>query len=1267
MKRMDCRTQRASALIIVLAMLVLLLGLVMAFFSSVTSDSGSASAFSSGVEVQKLSDTAVSLAASQIHYATSGRDAGGNEVSWASQPGAIRTFRADGQEGQIFKLYSTAELVTDADTFRSDLATEAVADAINSPAVFADLNAPVLVQDDNGGISINGVSHRAVYPIFDPGLLGEVEGLSLGGSSVPPAPSFNPATSGNPAPMAVRWLYILEDGSMVSPSGSGSSVTVAGANPTTNPIIGRIAFWADDETSKVNVNTAGEFAFWDTPRFNTPQEKEFGKWQPANNEFQRYPGHPATVSLATALAGLVAPVNYASFFAQTPRLSFGGSQMGTVAPSGAMQVKLDRLLATTQEFAFSPNRQDNPLISPQDMARASFLLTTASRSPETTLFDTPRISMWPVHADLASNPSSPYTTAFDRLAAFCSTIGNGQRFHFQRRNSDSATEHTDIPRNEELIEYLQNLTARPIPGYGGSLLGKYDADRDQILAQIFDYVRMTNPADDNLGGAQTSATGYAEAGTRYTYTPGRSGASGYRPGFGQVKPTRLSASARGIGRFEAVTEGILHFICTGSGEVSANPTVTSSALRETDSPMKAFLTTLAATRGTAANQPVLQPNERILQAAFYLEMTTVAQNWDGLRSDYQVQVTGLPGLGVVGATPVNPFPAGSNDTIRNSVAIVGSFWHYRLFGGTSGHRTLLSNRLPSDHANNPTYAGDPTLPPILGTRRPTMASPNDRYPFVSAPFLVDVSATPSLEVGPVSIVVEIRRPDASTPIIQTVNLNFPGFTAPLPSLETEGLAEHTNQFEPIPALAAPHWWGFRTRFAYAAFEPGFGFATNITNNAQRQGCVIRRQFDVVRSMVPRWGDNRLLAALEEVEAGAFILHPGSAPGVRIANSLSEAPGSHYSVNTDAGGYNAGTDLRRLVSGARHDATSRPDIPPDTAVTARAEATGDWDNGLALHPDGSWINKPDEGVFNAAFAEPYFTSNENATGSPATFFSPNRIIPSPGMFGSLPSRVRASVAAGLGSNNARPWETLLFRPQQNHPAATSPPDHLWMDLFWMPAVEPYAVSEPFSTAGKVNLNYQIVPFTSVRRSNAVRAALKGEKIAAVPTSAGATYKTNGANFRSDLNLDETNGTLRQFEEKFAAASGQIFRSATEICDIYLVPQNQNWVNNAAAESFWANHRLTGDNTRERPYTNIYGKITTRSNAYRVQLLRGNPNLPAGQWDESRGKVVAESRGSRLVERYIEPRDSTLLDFATNPGAKVSDAIRIRMRDEQRFAP
>ena len=55
----------------------------------------------------------------------------------------------------------------------------------------------------------------------------------------------------------------------------------------------------------------------------------------------------------------------------------------------------------------------------------------------------------------------------------------------------------------------------------------------------------------------------------------------------------------------------------------------------------------------------------------------------------------------------------------------------------------------------------------------------------------------------------------------------------------------------------------------------------------------------------------------------------------------------------------------------------------------------------------------------------------------------------------------------------------------------------LDLFWMPVVEPYAISEPFSTAGKINMNHQIMPFSYIQRATGLHAALRSVRVAALP--------------------------------------------------------------------------------------------------------------------------------------------------------------------------
>ena len=88
--------------------------------------------------------------------------------------------------------------------------------------------------------------------------------------------------------------------------------------------------------------------------------------------------------------------------------------------------------------------------------------------------------------------------------------------------------------------------------------------------------------------------------------------------------------------------------------------------------------------------------------------------------------------------------------------------------------------------------------------------------------------------------------------------------------------------------------------------------------------------------------------------------------------------------------------------------------------AQPDITGDFDTGVGPAIDGPYANHGDDGEVRGERGAPYF-SNLDATGpAPKTngaMFSPNRVIPSAGVFGSLPSGVADNV----------PWQTLLFRP------------------------------------------------------------------------------------------------------------------------------------------------------------------------------------------------------------------------------------------------
>ncbi len=333
-----------------------------------------------------------------------------------------------------------------------------------------------------------------------------------------------------------------------------------------------------------------------------------------------------------------------------------------------------------------------------------------------------------------------------------------------------------------------------------------------------------------------------------------------------------------------------------------------------------------------------------------------------------------------------------------------------------------------------------------------------------------------------------------------------------------------------------------------------------------------------------------------------------------------------------------------------------------------------------------------------------------TTDPAVF-CPNRQVSSPVMFGSLPRGVNMNnTAATLNSA----WQTLLFCPNPNSPthvalgqvigtsgsagsglggavpSGTACPDFALLDFFHMPVVGPYAIGEPFSTAGKVNMNFQIVPFTYMRRDTALRGVLESTLLTAVPDKWIGLYKGGGTlgsplsttlaatsnwYFRYPIHADQT---LQQFQYRFD--QGDIFRSPSEICSLFLYPAKQPtlptdvsqleptlsgsdtegsvanimnwWYSNPGTER----KSLTGTNSRDQPYAQIYPLLTTKSNSYtvhyRVQTLRqGIPANTAAsdprwaQWSETQGQVRGEYRGSSLIERYVDPDDTTLPDFAT----------------------
>ena len=1418
--------RRGVALLLVLGCLVLLTTLILAFLITGQNNLKSSKLYANGASVKTLADSTVSLVMAQVQQATSN----GTTVAWASQPGMIRTYDNNGKPLTNYRLFSwDAPTVSGTYTASSDatqLSSSATTTWYNSPSMFVDLNQPVAdsvgtlhfpILDGNPSdlTSYQNPAGNQVNTYQINGVTPGIEGFWVNLPNVAGGPAVS--ASNNSIPMPVKWLYVLKDGTVVVPQagapGPGGAITTATITPATpgNPIVGRIAYWTDDETSKVNINTASEGVYWDTPRADsTFDENNLAEDQPAQNEFQRYPGHPATTCLSTVLGALpqfsvshtgssYTASQFMPYFALSPKLNVGsttqtsnlGSNAGTqppvnnvgtknVAGQGALTYKNDRLYNSIDELAFQsdlPNGLGSSLpggsgaadtsnyartstsngvnnllatyssasstVAPLFLEKARFFLTASSRAPDVNLFNQPRIGIWPLTTPTNTANLPSVRTPLDNTIAFCGTIG-GLPYYFQRQNAYSTSVDlplsytagdTGLDRNRQLTTYLQDVTSSPIPGFGqGTFLNKYkNGDRDQVLTEIFDYVRSQNLEDPNVT-------------TQFATTPTWSGGDSYlgstlftsHCGIGQVVPIIDSNGnggngTRGFGRFPTITEATLMFIVLGWNDNSGGKPTTSDPNywqpsgtntippiiptswtahltnwgcpwgyyggNTTATPNVAAVNCTAYLTGPGATTTTpIQPGHVRVQAALILSFFDPSQAFPVNNPLFQVQITGLKNWMWNSTTMNFPDPALSNWPVCSAVGGVDD----ARWGGIIDYRLMAQSQGPNNAKGSAQY-----------------------YPFCSS--TIDIPYTsPNLPPpiafttgGPITIKMLIPNGTsytAGTQVAQQITLNFPNgnFPCPLYAGPVCDLADGSSTPDQNNTYDMARW-DQRFTQGTAPYSP--------------QSFLMVNNKDVVRSV--RFNtDARLIAGLQTVDA--------SSSGVNASYFTSylgsEAQYLLHSMWLEEGWPFYQATLGQLVNGLTYS-TANPTTSPwggnsgnmGTFMASGYCSTqgaflgnnnnelGDWDNGIGVAPDGPYINKADEGDFmywdptGAGKATiPYYTdwyTQSAVANAGTTFFSPNRMMPSAVMFGSLPTGVKSGI----------PWQTLLFNPNPAagniHPGfgagsgtqgpndvppyASLPPDHLMLDLFTMPVVEPYPISEPLSTAGRINMNYQIVPFTYIERATGVRAVLKSERIVAIPdtdVNVNAAYKNgNGTsnnfsthNYRLPINLD---ATLQYFDNYFST-NNDIFRSASQICNISLVPTQDVDGTAISASSFnpttfWSTHRLTGDNSREKPYADIYPRLTTKSNTftvhYYVQTLQKIGGSTQTLWNEATDKVTGEYRGSSTFERYIDPNDSrfttTANDFASNPptsannyqGLALDQFYKFRVINARQFAP
>lgn len=1271
--------RRAFALVTVLIVLALLTGLILGFFMLASSESKSAGVFRSGGDGQELARAAADVVIAQIRAATTEEGS-----AWASQPGAIRTYSAGSKPGEpahrVYKLYSSGTLTVSGTGFNAALEVPP-ANWASQPGLFVNLNRPA-----NGH-----------YPIADPAALEKVEGFEVTDNA------FKTDLA-----MPVRWLYVLQDGSMVAPeSQSGSTVSFpAGKGPTkANPVVGRVAFWADDESAKVNVNTAGgdvwespasDYAgsYWSPPYAHSEfDQKKLALSQPYQREYQRYPGHPGTVHLSAIFPDL----SLEQILSLTPRYRFGGSKGGTVdlnTSGSALAPKAERLYATVDELIYETDRDARSLISAERLEESRFFLTANSRSSDLNLFGLPKVAAWPIHR----RTGSQYRTAFDETIAFCMTLepeggpADGYEYFFTRNRADDPQGDFNT-RNSQLYGYLERLIGSQAPGFatGSKTLSvKWGAADKQILTQVYDYIRSTNLADSSTNSILP-----------FAMENPASSVSLESAAFGQVVPTRLPNGTSGFGRYPLISE--FGFLVTLIDENS--PELTAAKTAVPSLPEKTI--------------------RRWYRVVLLVELFTPAQGFAPLGLDLQLEFGNLASFTLR--------PGGANSAIYGPNTAVSGTAGYQVFPNPA--ETLVLEQYSGRGVMHPDLAYYPrgwggALNPfsLLYRANPVLSGSNvlkdftngqsgpDFYPLVSPPFCVDTVLS-----GTATTADSVCRFNGFAPsVVQRDPHNqFP--------------VQYNFAFPPIPAFnltrKADTVTGRRLDQKFSAANP---YTFLLRDGSDRLRTVSLNQGSAARGDVRQLFGSPAVAATDydignnysAFTSNQYDLIHGFQGGDNFRWGMAAAVGTRSYFTVGAGSGSAISSRPNSI-----DLVALAASPwPVGIVTPSGTVPGDWDSGIGPFNDGAYINKPDDGSTRLEtkvagekgfYTEPYFR-NLGLDGVGDTYFSPNRIMVSPVLFGSLPT----------GLKRGLPWQTLLFTPGpaagSNHPGlADGLPDHLLLDLFGMPVVDPYAISEPFSTAGRVNLNTGIVPFTYIRRDTALRAALRGIRVpvisgddlggsasaqwvrtdpflykATFAGSIGGSSSTAGTAvnpyiYHRPVDLDTT---LDGFRQRMDADNP--FRSATEICEMFLVPDlrrsagshflnsglgtdpnlNTGSYDAARMRAFWTAtgnglkwSGLTGDNLRERPYALLYPLVTTKSNTFTVhviaQVVKNPPGTPDGQYIEWADAVRAEWQGSFLVERQLSATDARLVDYATKPNTKPTPESlhKIRVLHTRRFTP
>jgi hypothetical protein len=173
---------------------------------------------------------------------------------------------------------------------------------------------------------------------------------------------------------------------------------------------------------------------------------------------------------------------------------------------------------------------------------------------------------------------------------------------------------------------------------------------------------------------------------------------------------------------------------------------------------------------------------------------------------------------------------------------------------------------------------------------------SDQYPFIGTP--IKITAPPisfpknpneTMAFSGGTMTINIYANHGATPssatLIQTIHVKWPQAEFPIPRLVSCSCASES------PNITKETWWTYRAggcfpsvsggkhgRFWGLAESPGQASAPdpsdghNDSMDAMR-GAFFRDGFDVVRTMIPRHGDYRMVAGMNDVPDTVFVPHP----------------------------------------------------------------------------------------------------------------------------------------------------------------------------------------------------------------------------------------------------------------------------------------------------------------------------------------------------------------------------------------------------------